>query len=111
MSLGSVNNLMFQFMLGTMLEGGPHQLDGLKFSLGNAAKDLDNYTALTKSLQLPSPVAAAVRGALSEARDMGLGDKFVASLILGASCVSRCTGRAKPHTTLRAISQHPLPRP
>lgn len=84
MSLGSVNNLMFQFMLGTMLEGGPHQLDGLKFSLGNAAKDLDNYTALTKSLQLPSPVASAVRGALSEARDMGLGDKFVASLILGA---------------------------
>ena len=40
MSLGSVNNLMFQFMLGTMLEGGPNQLDGLKFSLSNAMKDV-----------------------------------------------------------------------
>ena len=40
MSLGSVNNLMFQFMVGKMLEGGPEQLDGLKFSLSNAEKDV-----------------------------------------------------------------------
>ena len=40
MSLGSVNNLMFQFMVGKMLEGGPEQLEGLKFSLGNAEKDV-----------------------------------------------------------------------
>lgn len=40
MSLGSVNNLMFQFMVGKMLEGGPEQLEGLKFSLSNAEKDV-----------------------------------------------------------------------
>ena len=40
MSLGSVNNLMFQFMVKNMLEGGPEQLDGLKFSLANAEKDV-----------------------------------------------------------------------
>jgi 3-hydroxyisobutyrate dehydrogenase-like beta-hydroxyacid dehydrogenase len=40
MSLGSVNNLMFQFMVKNMLEGGPEQLEGLKFSLANAEKDV-----------------------------------------------------------------------
>jgi hypothetical protein len=40
MSLGSVNNLMFQFMVKNMLDGGPEQLDGLKFSLSNAEKDV-----------------------------------------------------------------------
>lgn len=42
---------------------------------------LTNYTQLTQSLALPSPVANAVHAALTEAKDMGLGDKFVASLI------------------------------
>lgn len=45
MSLGSVNNLMFQFMVKNMLEGGPEQLDGLKFSLGNAEKDVSARAA------------------------------------------------------------------
>lgn len=81
MSLGSVNNLMFQFMLGTMLEGGPAQLDGLKFSLANAKKDLHNYTTLTASLRQPTPVADAVHGALAQANALGLGDKFIASLV------------------------------
>ena len=81
MSLGSVNNLMFQFMVGTMLEGGPNQLDGLKFSLANACKDLKNYTHLTEALQQPTPVADAVHSALIQANSFGLGDKYIASLI------------------------------
>jgi 3-hydroxyisobutyrate dehydrogenase-like beta-hydroxyacid dehydrogenase len=81
MSLGSVNNLMFQFMVGTMLEGGPHQLEGLKFSLANAAKDLKNYTHLAESLLQPTPVADAVHSALVQANSFGLGDKYIASLV------------------------------
>jgi 3-hydroxyisobutyrate dehydrogenase-like beta-hydroxyacid dehydrogenase len=81
MSLGSVNNLMFQFMLGTMLEGGPQRLEGLKFSLGNAVKDLRAYTHLTESLTLPSPVGEAVHQSLVQANALGLGDKYIASLI------------------------------
>ena len=120
MSLGSVNNLMFQFMVGTMLEGGPQQLDGLKFSLSNAMKDvrgrergrqrraaarpdagagralkpspplplplalpqLRNYTHLTESLQQPTPVADAVHSALIQANSLGLGEKYIASLVV-----------------------------
>jgi 3-hydroxyisobutyrate dehydrogenase-like beta-hydroxyacid dehydrogenase len=81
MSLGSVNNLMFQFMLGTMLEGGPERLNGLKFSLGNAMKDLRAYTHLSEGLGVPSPVGEAVHQSLVQANALGLGDKFIASLI------------------------------
>ena len=81
MSLGSVNNLMFQFMLGTMLEGGPHRLEGLKFSLGNAMKDLRAYSNLSDSLHLPSHVGKSVHEALVQANALGLGDKYIASLI------------------------------
>jgi 3-hydroxyisobutyrate dehydrogenase-like beta-hydroxyacid dehydrogenase len=81
MSLGSVNNLMFQFMVGTMLEGGPARLEGLKFSLGNAMKDLRAYTHLTESLCIASPVGEAVHQSLVQANAMGLGDKYIASLI------------------------------
>jgi 3-hydroxyisobutyrate dehydrogenase-like beta-hydroxyacid dehydrogenase len=81
MSLGSVNNLMFQFMLGTMLEGGPGRLDGLKFSLSNASKDLRAYTAMAADLGVAAPVGAAVHQALVQANALGLGDKFIASLI------------------------------
>ena len=81
MSLGSVNNLMFQFMLGTMLEGGPGRLDGLKFSLSNASKDLRAYTARAADLGVAAPVGAAVHQALVQANALGLGDKFIASLI------------------------------
>jgi 3-hydroxyisobutyrate dehydrogenase-like beta-hydroxyacid dehydrogenase len=81
MSLGSVNNLMFQFMVGTMLEGGPHRLEGLKFSLGNAMKDLRAYTHLTEGLGIPSPVGEAVHQSLVQANALGLGDKYIASLI------------------------------
>ena len=73
--------VMFQFMLGTMLEGGPQRLDGLKFSLGNAVKDLRAYTHLTESLTLPSPVGEAVHQSLVQANALGLGDKYIASLI------------------------------
>jgi 3-hydroxyisobutyrate dehydrogenase-like beta-hydroxyacid dehydrogenase len=68
-------------MLGTMLEGGPDRLNGLKFSLGNAMKDLRAYTHLTESLNIPSPVGEAVHQSLVQANAMGLGDKFIASLI------------------------------
>ena len=72
---------MFQFMVGTMLEGGPHRLEGLKFSLGNAMKDLRAYTHLTEGLGIPSPVGEAVHQSLVQANALGLGDKYIASLI------------------------------
>jgi 3-hydroxyisobutyrate dehydrogenase-like beta-hydroxyacid dehydrogenase len=44
-------------------------------------KDLRAYTHLTESLNIPSPVGEAVHQSLVQANAMGLGDKFIASLI------------------------------
>jgi 3-hydroxyisobutyrate dehydrogenase-like beta-hydroxyacid dehydrogenase len=77
-SAGAVNSGLFQMMLGKMLDGG--QLDGLKFSLVNATKDLRYYTHFTESMMLPSPVGEAVHQSLVTANALGLGDRYVPSL-------------------------------
>lgn len=78
-SAGAVNSGLFQMVVGKMLEGG--DLSGLKFTLANAAKDLRYYTHFTESLMLPSIVGEAVHQSLVTANALGLGDKYVASLI------------------------------
>jgi 3-hydroxyisobutyrate dehydrogenase-like beta-hydroxyacid dehydrogenase len=78
-SAGAVNSGLFQMMVGRMLETGA--LDGLKFTLSNAAKDLRYYTHFTESLMLPSIVGEAVHQSLVTANALGFGDKYVPSLI------------------------------
>jgi len=78
-SAGAVNSGLFQMMVGKMLENG--SLDGLKFTLSNAAKDLRYYTHFTESLMLPSIIGEAVHQTLVTANALGFGDKYVASLI------------------------------
>jgi 3-hydroxyisobutyrate dehydrogenase-like beta-hydroxyacid dehydrogenase len=73
-----VNSGLFQMMVGKMLESG--DLDGLKFSLVNALKDLRYYMQFTESAMLPSPVGAAVQQTLVTANALGYGDRFIASL-------------------------------
>jgi 3-hydroxyisobutyrate dehydrogenase-like beta-hydroxyacid dehydrogenase len=78
-SAGAVNSGLFQMIVGKMLDGG--QLDGLKFTLVNATKDLRYYTHFTESLMLPSIVGEAVHQSLVTANALGYGDKYVPSLI------------------------------
>jgi 3-hydroxyisobutyrate dehydrogenase-like beta-hydroxyacid dehydrogenase len=78
-SAGAVNSGLFQMMVGKMLENG--SLDGLKFTLSNAAKDLRYYTHFTESLMLPSIVGEAVHQSLVTANALGFGDKYVPSLV------------------------------
>jgi 3-hydroxyisobutyrate dehydrogenase-like beta-hydroxyacid dehydrogenase len=78
-SAGAVNSGLFQMLVGKMLETG--SLDGLKFTLSNAAKDLRYYTHFTESLMLPSIVGEAVHQSLVMANALGFGDKYVPSLI------------------------------
>jgi 3-hydroxyisobutyrate dehydrogenase-like beta-hydroxyacid dehydrogenase len=78
-SAGAVNSGLFQMVVGRMLETG--NLDGLKFTLSNASKDLRYYTHLTESLGLPSIVGEAVHQSLVTANALGFGDKYVPSLI------------------------------
>jgi 3-hydroxyisobutyrate dehydrogenase-like beta-hydroxyacid dehydrogenase len=78
-SAGAVNSGLFQMMVGRMLETGA--LDGLRFTLVNAAKDLRYYTHFTESMMLPSVMGEAVHQSLVTANALGFGEKYVASLI------------------------------
>jgi 3-hydroxyisobutyrate dehydrogenase-like beta-hydroxyacid dehydrogenase len=76
-SAGPVNNGLFQAMAKT-LSG---QMDGLKFELDNARKDVRYYTHLAEGLGLPSVMGQAVHQSLALASALGYGRKFVPSLV------------------------------
>jgi 3-hydroxyisobutyrate dehydrogenase-like beta-hydroxyacid dehydrogenase len=76
-SAGGVNSGIFRMMVGPMLEG---DLSGLKFAIGNAQKDLRYYTHLSESLPTTSYVAEAAHQSFVQAANLGLGDRFIASL-------------------------------
>ncbi len=78
-SAGAVNSGLFQMLVGRMLQGG--DLTGLKFTLANACKDLRYYTHFTESMMLPSVLGEAVHQSLVTANSLGLGERFVPSLI------------------------------
>ena len=77
-SAGAVNSGIFQMIVGKALEG---QLDGLKFAIGNAQKDLRYYTHLAEMLPVSSFMAEAAHQTFVEAVNLGYADKFVPSLL------------------------------
>jgi 3-hydroxyisobutyrate dehydrogenase-like beta-hydroxyacid dehydrogenase len=76
-SAGGVNSGLFQAMSKT-LSG---DLQGLKFGLDNARKDVRYYTHLAESNNVPSVVGEAVHQTLCLASALGFGDEFVPSLV------------------------------
>jgi 3-hydroxyisobutyrate dehydrogenase-like beta-hydroxyacid dehydrogenase len=74
---GPVNNGLFQAMART-LQG---QMDGLKFELDNARKDVRYYTHLAEGLNVPSVMGEAVHQSLALASALGHGRKFVPALV------------------------------
>jgi len=74
---GPLNNGLFQAMAKT-LDG---QMDGLKFELDNARKDVRYYTHLAEGLAVPSVMGEAVHQSLALASALGHGKKFVPSLV------------------------------
>jgi 3-hydroxyisobutyrate dehydrogenase-like beta-hydroxyacid dehydrogenase len=79
-SAGAINSGIFQAIVGRMLDGNG-DLTGLKFALSNAMKDLRYYTHLAEGLPVPAIVGEAVHQSLVTANLLGLGDKYVASLV------------------------------
>ncbi len=77
-SAGGVNSGIFRMMVGPMLDG---DLTGLKFAIANAQKDLRYYTHLTETLPTTSFVAEAAHQSFVQACNLGLGDRFIASLL------------------------------
>ena len=77
-SAGGANSAMFQMLVPKALQG---DLTGLMFTLGNAKKDIGYYQQMTAGATLATPMAAALHQLLVQANALGLGEKFVPSLI------------------------------
>ena len=76
-SAGGVNSGLFQAIAKT-LDG---DMQGIKFQLDNARKDLRYYTHFTESMPLASWMGEAVHQSLVQACALGLGDGMLAGLV------------------------------
>ena len=72
-SAGGANSNMFQMLVPKALKG---DFTGLAFTLGNAKKDIDYYQHMVSG-----PMGAALHQVLVQANALGLGEKFVPSLL------------------------------
>ncbi|RZI76737.1 MAG: NAD(P)-dependent oxidoreductase [Variovorax sp.] len=77
-SAGGVNCGIFQMMTAKTLTEG--SVDGFKFGIANAQKDLRYYTHLAETLPVTSFMGEATHQSLIQAVNMGFGDKLIASL-------------------------------
>jgi len=78
-SVGGVNCGIFQMMTAKTLQDG--SLDGFRFGIANAQKDLRYYTHLAETLPVSSFMGEAAHQSLIQAINMGFGDKLIASLL------------------------------
>ena len=78
MLAGSGNSGALRKIVGPALEGN---YDGYKFSIANAAKDMNYYSEVAENLHHLSPLAATARAALEGAVKRGCGDLNVSRLI------------------------------
>jgi 3-hydroxyisobutyrate dehydrogenase-like beta-hydroxyacid dehydrogenase len=86
-SAGPVNSGLFQAMAKT-LSG---DMEGLRFELDNARKDVRYYTHLAEGLAIPTVVGEAVHQSLSIASALGHGRKFVPALVEAQEQLSGAT--------------------
>jgi 3-hydroxyisobutyrate dehydrogenase-like beta-hydroxyacid dehydrogenase len=86
-SAGPVNSGLFQAMAKT-LSG---DMEGLRFELDNARKDVRYYTHLAEGLAIPTVVGEAVHQSLSIASALGHGGKFVPALVEAQEQLSGAT--------------------
>jgi 3-hydroxyisobutyrate dehydrogenase-like beta-hydroxyacid dehydrogenase len=77
-SAGGANSNMFQMLVPKALQG---DLTGLLFTLGNAKKDIGYYQQMVAGASLAGPMGSALHQVLVQANALGLGEKFVPSLI------------------------------
>jgi len=87
-SAGGANSGIFRMVAGAAKDG---DLDGMRFGIGNAAKDLGYYTRMTDAVPLTGNLGHAVRHALVEARNLGFADALVGHLIAAQAQIN---GRA-----------------
>lgn len=77
-SAGGVNSGVFRMIAEGASRG---DFTGMKFSIGNGRKDMSYYTHMTESLGIASFLGEAVHQSLVQASALGLGSRFLPSLI------------------------------
>ena len=77
-SAGGANSAMFQMIVPKALKG---DLTGLLFTLANAKKDIGYYQQMAASAPFAGAMGGALFQTLVQANALGLGEKFVPSLI------------------------------
>ena len=77
-SAGGVNSGVFRMIAQQAIQG---DLTGMKFSIANGRKDMSYYTHLAESLGTVSFVGEAVHQSLVQAAALGLGSRFMPSLL------------------------------
>lgn len=77
-SAGGANSNMFQMLVPKALQG---DLTGLMFTLSNAKKDIDYYQRMVAATPLAGFMGTALDQLLVQANALGLGEKFVPSLL------------------------------
>jgi 3-hydroxyisobutyrate dehydrogenase-like beta-hydroxyacid dehydrogenase len=77
-SAGGANSAMFQMVVPKALKG---DLTGLQFTLANAKKDIGYYQSMLANAPLAGTMGAALHQALVQANALGLGDRYIPSLI------------------------------
>ena len=77
-SAGGVNSGVFQMIASKAVDG---DLAGMKFTIANGRKDMSYYTHLAESHSAPCYVGEAVHQSLVQAAALGLGERFIPSLL------------------------------
>jgi 3-hydroxyisobutyrate dehydrogenase-like beta-hydroxyacid dehydrogenase len=77
-SAGGANSSMFQMIVPRALE---RDYGGLQFTLANAKKDIGYYQGMVAGAPFAGAMGSALFQTLVQANSLGLGGKFVASLI------------------------------
>jgi 3-hydroxyisobutyrate dehydrogenase-like beta-hydroxyacid dehydrogenase len=77
---GPLNNVMFQRIAGGAAEG---DLDRMKFTVRNAAKDLRYYAQMAAEAGVAGALAPAVLQTLLQTMGRGYGDQFLAHMVKG----------------------------
>jgi 3-hydroxyisobutyrate dehydrogenase-like beta-hydroxyacid dehydrogenase len=80
MSKGPLNSGLLQAVVGEVLKGN---YEGMKFSIGNASKDMQYFNNLVAEFSTPDSLAADVARVLERAAKGGLSEKFLPELARG----------------------------
>ncbi len=77
MGKGPLNSRLLDIIAGEIIAG---RYDGLKFSIGNAAKDIAYFNSMMDAFPRGAALSGALGAVLNSAVDQGLSDAFLPNI-------------------------------